>query len=281
MIDEIAVAAYNKVATDVALEALIDENALVVRMRPDGRACFTLDLLSALADVQVACQAGRFGAFDHWILGSEVPGVFNYGGDLELFADAIRNRDRRVLHGYGALCVNLVHQHRWGFGLPISTMSLIQGDALGGGAEAALSAQVVVAERGHKIGFPEILFNLFPGMGAFHILADRLGVAGAERLLQEGRFHSTEEFHELGLIDVIAEPGEGLTAAKDHVRRCRASGNGRRGLTATRADLSTLTHESLARTVDRWVDRALDLGPDNLSLIDHLVGRQHAKVEPR
>lgn len=279
MIETNAVEHFDSTSTQLDLEPLVDENALVVWMRPPGRSCFTLDLLSALSEVTVATQAGRFGNYDHWVLGSRVPDVFNYGGDLELFADAIRSRDRRLLRGYGQLCVDLVYQHRTGFGLPITTTSLIEGDALGGGAEAALSAQTVVAERGRKIGFPEIMFNLFPGMGALHLLADRVGVVEAERMLLEGRFHSTDDFHELGLIDVLADPGEGLAATRDHLARLRANGNGRRGLRATRNEISSLSYEALTRTVERWVDRALELGDDNLALVDHLVGRQHAKAD--
>jgi len=49
--------------------------------------------------------------------------------------------------------------------LPLTTISLAQGDALGGGFEAALSCSVIIAERRARFGFPEVMFNLFPGMG--------------------------------------------------------------------------------------------------------------------
>ena len=50
------------------------------------------------------------------------------------------------------------------------TVALIQGDAIGGGFEAMLTNDVVIAERTAKFGLPEILFNLFPGMGAHSFL---------------------------------------------------------------------------------------------------------------
>ena len=54
--------------------------------------------------------------------------------------------------------------------LPILTVALIQGDAVGGGFEAMLTDDIVIAEQGAKFGLPEILFNLFPGMGGYSFL---------------------------------------------------------------------------------------------------------------
>jgi DSF synthase len=47
----------------------------------------------------------------------------------------------------------------------VITASLVQGRALGSGFECALASDVIVAETGARMGFPEVLFNLFPGMG--------------------------------------------------------------------------------------------------------------------
>ena len=83
--------------------------------------------------------------------------VFNYGGDLELFLHAINNRDRDALLKYGTSCVDVVYANAINYNRPITTISLVCGDALGGGLEGALSSSVVVAERGVKMGFPESL----------------------------------------------------------------------------------------------------------------------------
>ncbi len=50
-------------------------------------------------------------------------------------------------------------------GLPFVTVALVEGDALGGGFEAALSCDVIVATPQAKFGFPEVLFHLFPAWG--------------------------------------------------------------------------------------------------------------------
>ena len=50
--------------------------------------------------------------------------------------------------------------------LPMVTIALVQGDALGGGFECALAHDLIIAERSAKLGLPEVLVNLFPGIGA-------------------------------------------------------------------------------------------------------------------
>lgn len=42
---------------------------------------------------------------------------------------------------------------------------MVEGSALGGGFEAALAHHFVLSQRDARLGFPEIAFNLFPGMG--------------------------------------------------------------------------------------------------------------------
>src|SRR3546814_11845575 len=58
---------------------------------------------------------------------------------------------------------------------PYTTLFRSQGEALGGGFEALLCFDVVIAERSARFGHPEMLFGLFPGMGAYSILARKLG----------------------------------------------------------------------------------------------------------
>jgi DSF synthase len=77
----------------------------------------------------------------------------------------------------------------------------------------------LIAEKGCKMGFPEILFNLFPGMGALTLLGRRVGMAKAEQMILSGNLYRAEDFHEMGVVDVLAEPGEGPQAVYDYVRR--------------------------------------------------------------
>jgi DSF synthase len=117
--------------------------------------------------MMVSCRIWRGAPIEYTVLASDVPGVFNLGGDLDLFLRLIEGKDRAGLVAYGKACVHVLHRNYVAHDLPITTISLVQGDCLGGGFEAALSSDILVAERHARFGFPEIVFNLFPGMGAY------------------------------------------------------------------------------------------------------------------
>jgi DSF synthase len=150
---------------------------------------------------------------------SKIPGVFNLGGDLRLFSRLIREGDQAGLLAYATACVDVVYNNIVGLGLPILTISLVEGDALGGGFEKALSTNVLIAERGTRFGLPEVLFGLFPGMGAYSLISRRIGSAQAKRMVLSGRVYCAEELYELGLVDVLSEPGEGRQTVDDFIAR--------------------------------------------------------------
>ena len=173
-------------------------------LRADAPAVFTPELIADLRRGQAAVrqrvvaevERGLERRLRYQVFASDVPGIFSLGGDLRLFRRYICARDRAALRAYALSCVDIVHDNATGYGLPITTISLVQGDALGGGFEAALAAHVVVAERQCKMGLPEILFNLFPGMGAAQLLARRLPPARAEAFISSGQTYDAEELFE-------------------------------------------------------------------------------------
>ena len=138
-------------------------------------------------------------------------------------------------------------------------MALVQGDALGGGFEAALSASVLVAEESARMGFPEILFNLFPGMGAYSFLARKIGRRAAERMITSGAIYSARELYELGVVDVITPDGTGETAVYSYVRKHSKQANGRRAFERARNEFEPVTRDELLRVVGIWADAALRL----------------------
>lgn len=151
-------------------------------MTPDGRPSYNPEMLSDFHSWQDAIERtfrNRKPELRYLVLGSRFPGVFSLGGDLSLFVDRIRKKDRDALLQYGRSCVQILYRNMMGLNLPLVTIGLVQGDALGGGFESLLSFNVVVAERGTKFGLPETLFGLFPGMGAYSFLARRVGAARA------------------------------------------------------------------------------------------------------
>src|SRR5262249_8961405 len=83
--------------------------------------------------------------FNFLVWGSRRAGVFNLGGDLNLFVHLIRNRDRSALAHYAKTCVDACFAHAIDLNLPIVTVAMVQGDALGGGFESVLGSDVIIA----------------------------------------------------------------------------------------------------------------------------------------
>jgi DSF synthase len=160
------------------------------------------------------------------------------------------------------------------YNLPLITISLIQGDALGGGLEAALSSDVIVAERSAKMGFPEILFNLIPGHGAFSMVARKIGVTHAEKMILSGKIYSAEELYEMGLVDVLVEDGLGEEAVYEYIEKQSRRSNGYMALKKARQRFNPITYQELMDVTHVWVDAALRLSEKDLKVMDRFVRSQ-------
>ncbi len=244
-------------------------------MNGTARPCFTDALLDNLNTwcTQVRAQYLEMGIRYH-VTASAVPGVYNLGGDLALFRGCILNRDRSGLLTYGKKCLDALYANISHFNSPITTISLVQGDALGGGFETALSSDLIIAEQGTHLGFPEILFNLFPGMGAYNLLSRRLDAARAERIILGGHLYTAEALHDMGIVDILAPKGGGETAVYEYIRRENRAKNGYRSLRKVRDLLRPISYEELWQVLEIWVETALKLEARDLRMMERLIGRQ-------
>lgn len=252
-------------------------------MHAQPRPCFTPGLLSELArfrdDMAHRLDDPRDAGIDYMVLASRVPGIFNLGGDLSLFRALVQAGDRQGLRTYAHACIDMLWTHISGIdGRDITTISLVQGDALGGGFEGAMSAHVLVAERSARLGLPEILFNLFPGMGAYSLLSRRLGPVQAERLILSGQVYTAEALHEMGVVDVLAEDGEGEMAVYEYVARENKARNGYRALRHAKSLSNPVTREELLAITEVWVDAALRLSERDLRMMQRLTSQQERRV---
>ncbi len=257
-------------------------------MNQRGNACFNLGILKEIGDHDQALTAnggrvefaGDLHPVNWYVAASRVPKVFNLGGDLALFLLLIKARDRDALAHYARLCIDNVHARISNYGCPtVTTISLVQGDALGGGFETALSSDLVVAEESAQMGLPEILFNLFPGMGAYSLLARRIGMRDAERLILSGRLLSAAKLHEMGVVDVLAKDGQGEAAVRDWIAANAKRRNGLQGVLRARQQVFPVTREELDAVADTWVDCALRLEDRDLRMMSRVVRAQVRRLE--
>jgi DSF synthase len=255
-------------------------------MNPSGTPCFNRGLLNDLRCHDHALEmSGGYVPFDgamcrasYHVLASRTRGIYNLGGDLASFAQFILAHDRGGLLDYATLCIDDIFARICNYNSPLTTISLVQGDALGGGFETALSSNVVIAERSAKMGLPEILFNLFPGMGAYSLLGRRVGAKRAEEMILSGRIYSASELHALGVVDVVAEDGAGEAAVYEYVRGNERRHNGTQAVFRCRQYFQPITYDELMNITKVWVDAALRLDERDLKLMNRLVRAQHKRV---
>jgi len=256
-------------------------------MKPSGAPCFNLGMLEELRahDSAIESCGGRVLYKDdlhqihYYVGGSRVEGIFSLGGNLENLVELIKAGDHDTLMHYAKLCVDNMYLRICGYNSPMITISLVQGEALGGGFETALSSNVIVAERRSRMGLPEILFNLFPGNGAYSLLARRVGMKRAEEMIFSGRVYTAEELHEAGVVDVLAEDGTGEAAVRDYIRRNERRRNGMQAVFSCRQHFHPVTHEELLNIANVWVSAALRLEEKDLKLMSRLA-RAQAKLVP-
>lgn len=255
-----------------------ETRSLWCRMQGEPRPCFTPSLLESSKHIQEKVMDEKkqgTTAIDYLILGSAVQGVFNLGGDLELFQGLIENADKEGLKQYAKSCIDVLYNNTVNLHHSVTTIALVQGSALGGGFESALSCSVLIAERGAELGLPEILFNLFPGMGAYSLLARRVGMSMAERIITSGRLYKAEELAEIGVVDILAEKGKGESAVHDYIRRRQRVSNAFAAIQKVRDYIQPVTHEELMDIADIWVETALKLGKKDLRVMKRLVYSQN------
>jgi len=239
--------------------------------------CFSLAGLAELQSVLDDLHAHR-GLVRHLVLSSDVEGVFNFGGDLALFVLLVRARDRDSLRLYGRRCIDLVWGMERAAAHDLHTVALVQGDTLGGGLETVLPFHHIIFERRAQGGFPEVLFNLFPGMGAWPFTIRRAGLAVASEMILSGRLYGADELRQRGLVDTVAEDGAGEAAVEQVVRSVEPRWRGTLAALRAQRDTVPVTRESLLATVDLWADAALALSERDLRLMERLARAQARKV---
>lgn len=254
-----------------------DINALWTYMRPQGRPSFTATMLRDFVNWQ-RLIVENFGdgraPLKFLILGSRSPGVFCFGGDLALFQSLIREGNREGLVKYGYRCVEILERNARSLDLPMLTIGLAEGSALGGGFEALLSFDVLIAERGVTFGLPEVMFGLFPGMGAHAFLTRKLGAAMAERMILSNQSYSAEQLYDMGVVHVLAEPGEGQAACQEYMQKNLRRHTGLVKAKQAMREVCSVPLDELRRVVDHWADAALSLTEQDLKIMNRLTKAQ-------
>ncbi len=103
-------------------------------------------------------------------------------------------------------------------------IAAVEGYALAGGTELALATDLIVAAKDSAFGIPEVKRGLVAGGGGLLRLPTRIPYAIAMELALTGENLSAERAHDLGLVNVLAEPGGALDAAIELAEKIAANG---------------------------------------------------------
>jgi DSF synthase len=239
--------------------------------------CYSLAGLAEMQRVLDDLEAGP-GAVRHLVLTSDVTGVFNFGGDLALFVLLVRAKDKDSLKLYGRKCVDLVWWMETAAQRGIHTTVLVQGDTLGGGLESVLPFHKIIFERSAQAGFPEVLFNLFPGMGAWNFTIRKAGFAVANEMVLSGKLYTSDQLYRRGLVDLVVEDGEGEAAIEQVVRFVDPRLRGTLAALQAQRFAAPIAYESLIAIVEQWADAALTLTDRDLRLMERLARAQVRKA---
>jgi DSF synthase len=263
----------------IRLEWSSELSALRVRTCVKPIQCYSLGAMAELQRVLLDI-AENTGLVKHFVMTSDVPGVFNFGGDLSLFVLLIRARDHDSLRLYGRRCVDLLWWMETAAQMGVHTTVLVQGDTLGGGLESVMPFHKVIFERSAQAGFPEVLFNSFPGMGAWNFTIRKSGFAVANEMILSGRLYTAEQLHERHLVDVVVDDGCGEEAIEDALRSVHPRLRGTLAALQARSIAAPVTYQSLMDVVDRWTANSLNLTDRDLKLMERLARAQVRKGTP-
>jgi DSF synthase len=259
------------------LEWTSDLSLLRVRTCVTPIQCFSL---AGIAEMQRVLDDISLnpGLVRHLVVSSDVTGVFNFGGDLSLFSLLVRAQDADSLRLYGRKCIDMVWWLETAAQRGVHTTVLVQGDTLGGGLESVMPFHKVIFERSAQAGFPEVLFNLFPGMGAWPLTIRKAGFSVANDMVLSGRLFTADQLHRRSLVDLVVEDGEGELAIDALVRSIDPRLRGTLAALHARRVAAPITYESLQAVVDLWAETALTLTTRDLRLMERLARAQVRKV---
>ncbi len=150
----------------------------------------------------------------------------------------------------------------------------MQGDALGGGLKLALCCQTIVAESGVGMGFPEVSVRSVPRHGRVFVPAPPHQPAQAQQMMLDGRVYTSDELHEMGVVDILVPKGEGVAAVEDLIRRNQRIGHARLAMNRVESVCHPVSFEELMTITEIWVDTAMQLGEKSLRVMERLVRAQ-------
>ncbi|XP_046556069.1 ethylmalonyl-CoA decarboxylase-like [Haliotis rubra] len=228
--------------------------------------------MNAMSGQMMVELADRVTELESWTEGKAVifkgaGKTFCSGGDLGTV--------REILHpenGYQMSCFMQNTMTRF-WNLPLLTFALIQGRALGGGAELTTACDFRLMASSAKLGFVQTKMGVTTGWGGGTLLEKLLGRTKSLSLLCSGRILDSRTAQEIGLVDHVLQDAEAeLTDVKSWI----ASQYGSADRSIVRAMKCVVTaasdnNVSIALQIERNIFRTTWAGPSQLAALNKNV----------
>lgn len=215
--------------------------------------------------------------YDYLVLASDREDIFNQGEDLKLIYEATINKDKQKLLSYAKRCVDILYQTSNNLDSDLTTIALVKADAIGSGFELALSSSLIIAEKGAKFGMSSALFNLFPGIGGYSLLANKIGPSLARKICTSGQLYSAESLYDFGVIDILAEKGQAELALSKLVKGENNQVKQQLTLNKLQGLTSSIKYNELLSIAELWVEYCLGIKAKDVRMMERLLMRQSLK----
>jgi enoyl-CoA hydratase len=134
--------------------------------------------------------------------------AFVAGADIKEFADFSIAEGGKLAQEGQELLFDLVEHY------PKPVIAAVNGFALGGGLELAMSAHIRIASSNAKMGLPEVSLGVIPGYGGTQRLAQLVGKGKANELIFTAGMISAEDAFRCGLVNAVVEQDELMETAR-------------------------------------------------------------------
>lgn len=143
--------------------------------------------------------------------------AFVAGGDIGEMASMTPVEAKRFADAGQRLC-HLIES------LPFVVIAAVNGFALGGGCELALSCDFIYAAENAKLGQPEVNLGVIPGFGGTQRLMRRVGIAKARELIYTGDMITAQQALEMGLVNAVCPGADLLSRVRDVAQKIASRG---------------------------------------------------------
>ena len=135
--------------------------------------------------------------------------AFVAGADIKEFANLNKEEGERLARTGQKLLFDLLERAN------TPSIAVINGFALGGGLELAMSCHIRIASENAKMGLPEVSLGVIPGYGGTQRLANLVGKGKALEMVVTGVMLTSREAKAWGLVNHVFSEEELLSAAKE------------------------------------------------------------------